>query len=256
MPRSSCAPTRSTPTASPTPWPAPSPMATASARTACAFTSLAPTCASAPSAARIRPWNPSARPCREGRFANETAEHYGLALALERQGDLEGATKEANALRAKLPQQAEMVVLQARLQRRRGDMPGALANLREAIGLAPTSWPLNMAYAEALTEAGRSADALKAMRVVRPPEAQRSRSVQAHVRCRRQVRGERRGPPLPRRVALIGGDLEPAIKQLEIGLHTPGLSYQAASRIQVRLDEFRDEYRDLKKAGEAVSNKR
>ena len=28
---------------------------------------------------------------REGRFANETAEHYGLALALERQGDLEGA---------------------------------------------------------------------------------------------------------------------------------------------------------------------
>ena len=193
---------------------------------------------------------------REGRFANETAEHYGLALALERQGDIEGAQREATALRAKLPQQAETVVLEARLQRRRGDLSGALANLREAIGLAPTSWPLNMAYAEALTEAGRSADALKAMRVVAPqrPNDPQLYKLMADAAGKSGEKGE---VHLYRAEALyLGGDLEPAIKQLEIGLRTPGLTYQAGSRLQVRLEEFRDEYRDLKKAGESVSNKR
>jgi predicted Zn-dependent protease len=53
----------------------------------------------------------------------------------------------------------------------------------------------------------------------------------------------------------LTGDLEPAIKQLENGLRTPGLSYQAASRLQVRLDELKDEQRDLKKEGGVLGSR-
>ena len=186
---------------------------------------------------------------KEGRYANETAEHYGLALALERSGNLTEATAETKALRAKLPQQAEMVVLDARLQRRRGDMDGALANLREALGLSPTSVPLNMAYADTLMAAGRPADALRALRLVsteRPndPELYKLMSDAAG------KSGEKGETHLYRANYLyLTGDLEPAIKQLENGLRTPGISYQAASRLQVRLEELKDEQRDLKKEG-------
>lgn len=184
---------------------------------------------------------------KEGRYADETAERYGLALALERAGNLDEASREAAALRAKLPQQAEIVILGARLQRRRGDMEGAMANLSEALGLFPTSVPLNMAYAETLMAAGRSAQALRALRVVasqRPndPDLYKLMSDAAG------KSGEKGETHLYRAEYLyLGGDLEPAIKQLENGLRTPGLSYQAASRLQVRLDELKEEQRDLKK---------
>jgi beta-barrel assembly-enhancing protease len=186
---------------------------------------------------------------KEGRYANETAEHYGLALALERAGSLEEAAAETRALRAKLPQQAEMVILDARLQRRQGNAEAAIANLREALGLSPTSVPLNMAYADTLMAAGRSADALRALRLVatqRPndPELYKLMSDAAG------KSGEKGETHLYRANYLyLNGDLEPAIKQLENGLRTPGLSYQAASRLQVRLEELKDEQRDLKKEG-------
>ena len=43
------------------------------------------------------------------------------------------------------------------------------------------------------------------------------------------------------------GDLEPAIRQLEIALRQPGLSYHDASRIQVKLDAMKLEEKDAKK---------
>jgi len=184
---------------------------------------------------------------KEGRYADETAEHYGLALALERAGNFEEAAAQAKVLRGKLPQQAEIVVLEARLQQRRGDLEGALANLAEAIGLSPTSAPLNMAYAETLMGAGRSAQALRALRVVasqRPndPDLYRLMSDAAG------KSGEKGETHLYRAEYLyLTGDLETAIKQLENGLRTPGISYQAASRMQARLEELREEHRDLKK---------
>jgi predicted Zn-dependent protease len=184
---------------------------------------------------------------REARYADAQAEHYGLALALERAGDIGEAVKETAALRAAMPQQAEMVVLQARLQRRQGDVEGALANLGEALGLSPTSVPLNMAYAETLMAAGRSSQALRALRVVlsqRPndPDLYKLMSDAAG------KSGDKGETHLYRAEYLyLSGDLEPAIKQLENGLRTPGLTYQAASRLQVRLDELKEEHRDLKK---------
>ncbi|HYN79135.1 MAG TPA: M48 family peptidase, partial [Lamprocystis sp. (in: g-proteobacteria)] len=45
----------------------------------------------------------------------------------------------------------------------------------------------------------------------------------------------------------LTGDLDPAVKQLEHGLRTTGLSYQASARLQARLDDLRGEQRDLKK---------
>jgi predicted Zn-dependent protease len=184
---------------------------------------------------------------REIRYANETAEHYGLALALERAGKLDEAATETKALRGKLPQQAEIVILEARLQKGRGDPEGALANLKEAVGLSPTSVSLNMAYADMLMAARRSADALRALRLVaaeRPndPDLYKLMSDAAG------KSGEKGETHLYRAEYLyLTGDLEPAIKQLENGLRTPALSYQAASRLQVRLDELKEEQRDLKK---------
>jgi predicted Zn-dependent protease len=192
---------------------------------------------------------------KEDRYANETAERYGLALALERAGNIAEATAEAKALRTKLPQQAEMVILDARLQRRRGDIQGALANLGEALGLSPTSMPLNMAYAETLMEAGRPAQSLRALRAVaaqRPQDAELFNLMSDAA----GKAGEKGETHLYRAEYLyLSGDLEPAIKQLENGLRTPGLTDQAAARLQVRLEELKEERRDLKKEGGVLGSR-
>jgi predicted Zn-dependent protease len=186
---------------------------------------------------------------KEGRYANETAEHYGLALALERAGNIAEASAEAKALRAKLPQQAELVILDARLQRRRGDTQRALVNLGEALGLSPTSVPLNMAYAEALMEAGRPAQSLRALRAVAAQRPQDPDLFNLMSDAAGKA-GEKGETHLYRAEYLyLGGDLEPAIKQLENGLRTPGLNDQAAARLQVRLEELKEERRDIKKEG-------
>jgi predicted Zn-dependent protease len=183
----------------------------------------------------------------EGRFANETAEHYGLALALERAGNLGEANAEVKALRAKQPYQAEFVILDARLQRRRGDMEGAIANLRQALSLSPTSVPLNMAQAENLMAAGRPDQALRALRTVasqRPKDPDLYKLL-SDAAGRAGDKGE---VHLYRAEYLyLSGDLDLAVKQLENGLRTPGVSYQNAARIQARLETLKEEQRDRKK---------
>jgi predicted Zn-dependent protease len=41
----------------------------------------------------------------------------------------------------------------------------------------------------------------------------------------------------------LNGDLEPAIRQLELALRQPKLEFHEASKIQVRLDELNAEFR-------------
>ncbi|WP_058556711.1 M48 family metalloprotease [Thiohalocapsa sp. ML1] len=182
-----------------------------------------------------------------GRYRNETAERYGYARALARAGSLGDAAEQLAPLIEKHPSQVELVVLQAELDRRRGAADKAARDLKSAVGLAPGSWPLQQAYAEALLDAGRPAEALATL--------ERLVALRPDITPVYQIMADAAGKVGDAGAAMRwraeylyrSGDLEPAVRQLELALRQPGLDFHLASKIQVRLAELRTEEQSRKK---------
>lgn len=186
---------------------------------------------------------------REGRYREEVAERYGYALALQRARRFSDAKGENDKLLAVHPSQAEFVVLDAELDLALGNSDAALAHLKQAVSLFPSQWPLRVAYADALMTTGQSAralDELKAIARLRPGNALLFEMiVQAATKSGDQVDVDRyRAEKL-----YVEGDLEPAIRHLELALRRRDVPYHEAAQIQVRLDAWREEEREEKRRG-------
>lgn len=184
---------------------------------------------------------------REGRYRNAMAERYGYALALERAGKLNAAQEIASELLAAKPLLLEFVILDAQLDVKQGRADQAVTNLKQAISLAPGSWPLRAAYSEALIAAGKPKQALDELTTVarlRPGNAVLyERLEEAALKA-----GDRPATHLFRAEKLYAeGDLEPAIRQLEIALRQRDIPYHDAAMIQARLDAWKEEARDSKR---------
>lgn len=184
---------------------------------------------------------------REGRHRNETAERYGYALALERAGRFAQAKTETASLLAAHPSLQEFILLDARLDLKQGQTERALQHLRQAISLSGQSWPLRIAYAKALIAAKRpnkAMDELMTVARLRPGNAMLYELLeQAALKA-----GNRAATHRFRAEKLYAeGDVEPAIRQLEIALRQRDIPYHDAAQIQARLDTWREEERDRKR---------
>lgn len=185
----------------------------------------------------------------EGRFANETAERYGYALALMRAGQFDAAGTESARLLAARPSQPEFIVLDAQIDLKQGRTAAALDHLREAVGLYGGNWALRITYAEALMAAGqarKAMDQLKAVAAVRPGNA-----MLLDMLALAAIKAGDKGASFRYRAEKLyaEGDLEPAIRQLEFALRERGVDYYEAAQIQALLDTWREEERAQKKRG-------
>lgn len=181
------------------------------------------------------------------RYRNETATRYGYALALARGNQVGTARTATDELIAKFPNQAEFLILDAKLDADSGALERALKTLRTAVGLRPSNVPLRIAYADILMETGHAARALKSLEDVARRRPGNS-LIYAKMSDAALKSGQRVATHRYRAEKLYAdGDLEPAIRQLEIALRQPGLSYHDASKIQVRLDAIKLEEKDAKK---------
>lgn len=181
------------------------------------------------------------------RYRNETAARYGYALALTRANQIGSARPVVGELLAQYPNQAEFIILDARLDAKSGQMDNALKTLRTAVGLRPSNVPLRVVYADVLMASGQPARALKTLEDVarRRPG---SSLIYAKMSDAALKSGQRAATHRYRAEKLYAeGELEPAIRQLEIALRQPGLDYHDASKIQVRLDAIRQEETNAKK---------
>jgi len=181
------------------------------------------------------------------RYRNETAVRYGYALGLTRSNQVRAAHMVARELITQHPNQAEFIILQARINAESGARDRAVKTLQTAVGLRPSNIPLRIAYADILMAAGHPARALKILEEVarrKPGQALiYQRMSDAAFKAEQQVATHR----YRAEKFYAKGDLEPAIHQLEIALQQSELSYHDASRIQVRLDAIKREVQDAKK---------
>lgn len=181
------------------------------------------------------------------RYRNETAAHYGYALALTRGNRIGSARPVVDKLLAKYPNQAEFIILEARLDAKSGTPDSALKSLRTAVGLRPSNIPLRVAYADILMASGEPARALKTLEDVARRKPGNS-LIYEKMSDAALKSGQKAATHRYRAEKLYAeGELEPAIRQLEIALRQRGLAYHDASKIQVRLDAFKQEEKDAKK---------
>ncbi len=85
---------------------------------------------------------------KERRFASETAEHYGLALAMLRKNDLAGTQTQVKWLKSNAPKNAFIENLAARLEVARNNPQAAASQYAKGLALFPMHRSLIYGYAE------------------------------------------------------------------------------------------------------------
>ncbi len=182
---------------------------------------------------------------REGRYRNELAERYGYALALLRARQLSAAEAETERLLKVEPNQPEFLVLAAQLRQAQQQPAIAVALLKRALVNTPDDWVLRMAYAEALIANAQPKLALDELTAIERQRAGSATLYHLLEQAALQAGNEAATHRYRAEKHYAEGELEPAIRQLEIALRQRQLPYHDAARIQARLDIWREELRAI-----------
>ena len=173
------------------------------------------------------------------RFANETATHYGLAVALLRDRQIAEARAESDKLRAGPVKDPMIDALAGRVLLAAGDGPGAIALIKEAMGRNPYYRPLVYSYVNALLDSNRPADAMTVLseQVRLYPQNARLLGMQAKAYAalgkrlmQHQVQAE---------VYVLQGSLPAAVEQLQMAQTAGDGNFYELSAVEARLKEVR-----------------
>ncbi len=177
----------------------------------------------------------------QGRYQDEAAQRYAYVLALLRDNQTSKARLEARKLIIKSPTYIPYVLLDARTLAAEGEQDKALRGLSAALDLFTGNYPLTRYYAElALAQKNYQGleDHLDQALERRPdePELYRLRS-----RAAAAVGKNAEAHLFLAEAYYLNDQLEKARQLLEVGLRDKQLDFYAASKLQAKLQEIKDE---------------
>ncbi|HEX5091894.1 MAG TPA: M48 family metalloprotease [Burkholderiales bacterium] len=186
---------------------------------------------------------------QDKRYANEAAARYGLVSARLRAGQVREARADLAALRALGAESLMIETLAARVQQAAGDTRGAFATLSAALKRYPDRLPAIYAYAQALHDAGRYADALAAVEepIRDHPDDARLRALQAASYAglgKRLLQHQAQAE-----LYVLRGAVPAAIEQLQLARAAGDGNFYELSAVEARLKELRARHaQDLRDA--------
>ena len=176
---------------------------------------------------------------QDGRYANEIAARYGLAVAMLRNRQLPDAKAEIAKLRAG-PQKYPMIEsLYARTLQAAGEGPAAIAAYKDAMGRFSYSRPLVYGYVGALLDAGRHEETMAALReqlrlYPGSPELLGMQAKGYAALGKRLLQHQTQAE-----VYLLQGSLPAAIEQLQLAQGAGDGNFYELSAVEARLKELR-----------------
>lgn len=176
---------------------------------------------------------------QEQRAFNVQAARYGLAVALVRQKNWRGAEQVLTEIRGQRSQSPMVERLYAEARINRGDVPGGLAALKEALTRFPNAVALVYSYGELLLQVGRLEEAQRFL----DAQIQRNSRNDRLYLLLAKVQAARGKPAHEHRALaeayLLRGQLPAAIEQLEIAQKVKGADFYELSAIDARLRQLK-----------------
>jgi len=191
---------------------------------------------------------------RDGRYANEFAARYGLAMALLRAGDPKGAEAQLARLRAAGVASPMLETLAARARFAADDASGALAVLKAARERYPSRRPVLYAYVQLLQDLGRHAEAQAALAeplrlYPRDPKLHEARAKSYAAQGRRLLQHQSQAE-----LYALKGILPAAIEQLQLAQSAGDGDFYELSVVEARLKALRaqhaEELKEARRGGE------
>ena len=184
----------------------------------------------------------------EGRYRDQDAQRYGYALALIRAGDYPEAQKQLDQLLRKQPASIPYLLAQAELQRARGESARAIATLEAVLELYPSNYALTMEYASLQQKYGDPAKAYALLSQLHQQRPDDTAILEPLARSAAATGAAGEAYQYQAEWYYLHGQLEAAVRQLEIALNQPDLDYYRNARLAARLQEYRAELAELKKS--------
>lgn len=180
----------------------------------------------------------------DGRYRDESAVRYAIALAKMRARDYAGAADYLDDLLEKHPGRVEFVVNRALVASLQGHYDAALERLDAALATDPGGFALNLVYAETALEAGQAARAAERLRGFLDYDPDEPRVYQLLAQAAGELGNAATGHEYLAEYHYRIGRLDDAVMQLEIALEQPELNFYDASRLEARLKAVRRERDD------------
>jgi beta-barrel assembly-enhancing protease len=190
---------------------------------------------------------------KERRFVNETAEHYGLALAMLRKNDLVGAQNQVKWLKNNAPINAFIENLTARLEVARNNPKAAAGQYVKSLALFPNHRSLIYGYAEhflAINQPDKAIKLVQDKQVLYPNDAYfYTILAKAYTEKNKNLlRFQAQGESYYRQY-----NLKKAIEQMEFATKAKDGNFYEQSIVEARLKELKRLQENAKLAEERLS---
>jgi beta-barrel assembly-enhancing protease len=190
---------------------------------------------------------------KERRFTNESAEHYGLALAMLRKNDLKGSTTELQWLRKNAPKHAFVENLAARIEVAKNNPQAAAAQYAKALNLYPNHRSLIYGYAEhflAINQPDKAIKLVQDKKTLYPNDAYFYELLAKGytAKSKNLLRFQAQGEAYYRKY-----NLQKAIEQMEFAAKAKDGNFYEHSIVDARLKDFRRLQENEKLALERLS---
>lgn len=183
---------------------------------------------------------------KEGRYRNEDADRYGLALALLRDNQNEAAAREITELREKHPDTLEFIITDARIKLAQKDFAQATNTLEQAIRNFPLSYPLHITLSEIYLRSGQAEKAHTSLKTLAKFRQENTRVYKLLARAAADLGKEAESHEHMATYYYLMGALESSKLQLEIALRTSDLSYFDLARLESKLKKVEKEIAEIK----------
>ena len=182
----------------------------------------------------------------EGRYRNLQSQHFGLALALIGQRSYNEAQQQINQLLKQNPQEAVFLIYDSRLKAQTGQLQTAIKGLEKSLNIYPENYSINMQLAELYIQAGqydKAINLLQLITIIRPYDDQVYKRLA-------EAAGKSKNLAVAHAYQAdylyLNGQLEAAIKQLEIALREENIDFYLASKLEAKLQNLQAEFKIVK----------
>ena len=185
----------------------------------------------------------------EGRYRSEEAQRYGYALALMRNRQYEKAAVQTRQLLLDSPENPAYVIAAARLEYA-ADRPDRAEQILEmALELLPGNYSLTLYYAEVLLDRGNPLKAGAMLTDIHRASPNDINVLKLLARASGDSGDKSEAHQYLAEYYYLTGQVEAAVRQLEIALRDNNMIYYQRARAAARLNEYQTELRALKEAG-------